>query len=277
MFRLIRSIFSMISGWFGAKADSMQENVHVMSATFDAAINAKSTNFETVKNAVATLVGMKSNKTKEIKNLTEKIEKLSRIKVAAGAKLKQRAQAIVVKCQSEGITDKAQVQSELSKDPEYLKHQGAFNDASSSLSEATEEVARKESELEGFEKKIATHKAQLQQMQRNIRNLSEEKHDAIAQTQLAKEMEAVDAALAGVATTQEDKDLQAARAARDRAVARQEITSELAGNDAQLAEDEYLAYSNAIEANNELDDLIDLDSMLGSGTEAGLNEAKLPE
>ena len=275
MFRLWRAFWAKVQGFFGRKADAMQEDPDVMAATFDRAIDKKEANFGTVKNAVATLVGMKTKKIKEIEELTGKVDKLSKIKAAAQAKLKARAAQIVAECKAAGITDKAAVQQKLAADPEYVKHQGTYNDMSSSLTDSNEDIERKRAKLEDIERKVATHKAQLQQMQRNIENLSETKVDAIAQTQLAKEMEEVDAVLAGVATTQEDKDLQAALAARDRAVARAEVTSELAGNDAQLAEDEYLEYANQIEANSELDALIDLDSMLADGND--LDPAQLPE
>lgn len=276
MFRWLRALASLVRGWFGSKADNLHDNPLVMAQSFDNAISSKTATFDQVKTAVGMLVGLKAQKVAKVKSLGERIDTLSRVKAGAGAKLKARATLLVEKCKADGITDKDTVTARLNTDPEYLKHQGAYNDSSSSLAEAQGEFEREEKDLIEYDKRIATHKTQLQTMQRNIKKLQEEKHDAIADTQLAKEMDAVSTALGGITTSGEDKDLEAARKARQRAVGRAAISSELSGTDAAAADAEYAAYATAVESNKELDDLLDLDSMLG-GAKEKLEPSKLAE
>lgn len=148
-----------------------------------------------------------------------------------------------------------------------------FQDASSSLQQAEEEIAQRETQLADLDKKIGTYQAELQRMQRDVQKLKEEKHEAVAETQIAAQMEAVNATLAGLAEDTSDKDLQAAREARKKAVAKAKVTADLAGNDAELAESEYLKYAQDTVATDEFASLTGLDD----APDKDLDPARLPE
>ena len=156
-----------------------------------------------------------------------------------------------------------------------MRHQSAYKDASSSVAEVTARCDEKEADLEERRGQIATYKAELQNMQRAQQSLKEEKSEAVADVAVAQQMESINSVLAGISEDSTDKDLQSAREARKKAKAKAAITTELAGNDARLAENEYLELAAGSEVDAELDGLLDW----GNPTQedSKLDDAKLPE
>lgn len=264
MFKYFRALWYMVTGRFSAAAEALQGNQYVMAATYDASIEKSEERYHTVRNAVAKLVGIEQDRVEKIKTLSEKCERLEKVKAGAAGK----AKALAEKLKGEGKSA-----AEIKQHPEYLKHMGAFQNAATSLTEAEGDIEELEVELEGHRKNIAQYKVQLQNMQRSAKDLKEEKQEAIADVAIAKEMQAVNDVLSGVAEDTVDKDLQAARQARKDAKAKAKITAELAGNDAALAEDEYVNFASSNDASSEFDDLIGLTDNDASD----FDPAKLPE
>jgi len=264
MIRYLRALWYFCTGRFSAAAEALASNEYVMAATYDAAIEKSGNRYQTVRNAVAKLVGIEQERVAKIKLLTEKFEKLEKVKQGAAGKAKILAQQL----QAQGQTIE-----QIKSNPEYLKHMAAFQNAATSAKDAETEIQQIEAELDNQRKQIAQYKIQLQNMQRSQKDLQEEKNAAIADVAVAKEMQAVNDVLNGVATDTTDKDLDAARKARQHAKASAQITAELAGNDAQLAEDEYLHFAADNDASSEFDALIGLTEE----PSGNFDPAKLPE
>jgi phage shock protein A len=159
-------------------------------------------------------------------------------------------------------------------DAEFVKHSAAFKDASSTLAQLEARIEEKEADLANRQKQIATFKAELQQMQRSQQRLKEEKSEALADVAVAQQMESINNVLAGISEDSTDKDLEAARKARERAKASAEIASELTGNDARAAESEYLTMAAGSQADAELDGLLNWGD---EESDAKIANAKLPE
>lgn len=263
MMRYFRALWYFVTGRFSAAAEALQGNEYVMAATYDASIEKSEQRYHTVRNAVAKLVGIEQDRVEKIKSLTEKVERLSKVKQGAAGK----AKALAEQLKAQGKTA-----AEIKQHPEYLKHMGAYQNAATSLTEAEQEIESVEAELMEQRQQIASYKVQLQNMQRSAKDLREEKNAAIADVAIAKEMQAVNDVLSGVAEDTVDKDLAAARAARKNAKAKAKITAELAGNDAQLAEDEYVNFASTNDASSEFDALIGL-----TDDDSEFDPAKLPE
>jgi len=242
MFRYLRALWYFFTGRFGAAAEALQGNKYVMAATFDAAIDKKGDRIETVKNAVAKMMSLEKQAMDELNELTAKAEKFQRIKQGAGSKAKERA----LQLQNSGKS-----KEEILKDPDMLKHQGAYQDASSSYDEVQQSVQKRSSDINAYKSNIATYKVQLQNMQRGLKGLRSEKEEAIAKTQIAQEIESVNSILAGIERDSTDKDLAAARATVKATEARASIASELAGADATLADQEYENYAASFSTKNE--------------------------
>jgi len=248
MGRYFKALWYMLTGRFSAAADALQSNKYVMAATYDKSIEKGADRFNTVKDAVAKLMSIEQDRVATIKTLSGDVESLTKKMNGAQVAMQKRINAL----KAEGKT-KEQIEA----DAEFIKHRGAFMDMKSTIAEKDARIGELEEDLKNRRQQIATYKAELQQMQRQQASLKEEKHEALADVAIAEQAEAINSVLAGISEDTTDKDLQAAREARKAAKAKAAITSELAGNDARLAENEYLQYAAESEADSELDDLLD--------------------
>ena len=265
MGRYFRALWYMLTGRFSAAAEALQSNKYVMSATYDRAIEKGQDRFNTVKNAVAKLMSIEQTRVEEIKQLQSREEKYGKIKKGAHAKMQKRI---------DELRKDGKDKSAIMQDSEFVKHQAAYQDAASSLKDVEERIDDKEADLEERRGQIATYKAELQSMQRDQASLRTEKNEAVADVAIAQQAEAINAVLAGISEDTTDKDLQAAREARKAAKAKAKITADIAGNDARLAENEYLEAATGSEVDEELDALLDFGD---ESPATGLADAKLPE
>lgn len=264
MIRYIKALWYMITGRFSSATEALQANKHVMSATYDKSIGKANARFNTVKNAVAELMSIEQTRLQEIKDLQAREAKLEKIKAGSQAAMQRRLNSL----KKEGKT-----KEEIVVDAEFLRHQSAYKDASSSLSEVSARCDEKEVDLEERQNQIATYKSELQSMQRQQAALKEEKSEAIADVAVAEQMDSLNSVLAGISEDSTDKDLAAAREARKKVKAKAAITTELAGNDSKLAENEYLDLAASSEVDDELNNLLDW----GGDSDSKLDDAKLPE
>lgn len=264
MFRYLKAVWYLFTGRLERARASLSENANVMAATYDAAIKKTQANFETTKEAITELVKIEQDLVVQIKSLGDRMNRLSNVRNGAQVAMQKRVDVL----RTEGKS-----KEEILRDSEFIKHKAAFDDSSSTLTEITSQYDEKNAALEERKRQIATYKSQLQKMQRASDNLRTEKQEALADVAIAKQSEAIDAQLAGLTNNSFDEDLKEAREARQRAKARAKITAELAGNDAKLAEEEYLDYANKQASTSELDGLLDW----GDEQTNDLSPAKLPE
>ncbi len=267
MLRYLKALFYMCTGRLEKARKALMENEHVMAATYDAAIAKTQNSFQTTRAAVAEMVSIEQAKMVQLKGLGEKTERLMLVK--NGAQIAMQKRIDVLRSQGKSKDD-------IVKDAEFIKHQAAYNDASSTLAEVESSYTSVEKEVNERRAMLATYKAQLQKMQRADETLKTEKEEALADVAIARQSEAVDAQLAGLSLASIDKDLKDAREARNRAKARASVTSELAGNDAKIAEDEYVKFSSQTATANQLDGLLNWGDEKTEAKE-DLQPAKLPE
>lgn len=267
MFRFFRAIWYKIAGWFGMKTEGLYEDSAVQAATYDKAIDTSRERFNTVRNAVAELMRLEQTRINEIKELQAREDKLSKVKTGAQAAMQRRIDQL----RAEGKS-----KEEITSDPEFIKHQGAYKDATSTLTEVESRIAEKEADLKERRTQVGIYETELQQMQRAVKKLQEEKQETLADTAIAKQSEAISSVLAGIAHDTSDQDLQSVRAARDRAKARSTLTGRLVGADANVAEAQYLDLAGKSEADKELDSLLDWGEEEKAAPEP-MADAKLPE
>ena len=163
---------------------------------------------------------------------------------------------------------------EIENNPEFIRHQGNYNDASNTLAELNQAITDKEKDLVERQQQIAQYKVELQNMQKSGQKLREEKSEAQADMAIAEQQQQIAGVLNGIQASTVDKDLASVREARKEAKQKAKITSELAGNDARHAESEYLNLAAESTVSKELDSLLDW-----GDNEAGakMEDAKLPE
>lgn len=247
MFRYLRALWYMMTGRFSAAANALQSNKYVMEATYDRSIAKSGERFQTVKNAVASLMTIEQTRIQEVKNLNEDIAKLEKIQAGAQVAMQKRIDT---------LRGQGKSKEEILLDAEFIKHSGNYKDASSTLEEKHKQVSDKEDDLKERQSQIAKYKLELQTMQKTHEKLRQEKIEAVADVAISQQAQQIADVLNGIAEDTTDKDLQSVRQARKDAQAKARITSELSGNDARIAESEYLQLASASNADKQLDTLL---------------------
>jgi hypothetical protein len=265
MWGWFRVIFNGIRGWFNKRKDRLRENETVIAGTFDAAIKKRQQRYETVKEQVALLVGHKRNITNIIKGINESLEKQKGIKTGTQAAMQKRL---------DQLKEKGKSKDEIVADAEFMKHKAAYEHATASVLKEQARLDEKTAELDKFTQQIEQYKIELQEMQRANEELAHEKNATIADVTIAKQQEEIAAALNGIPQDSTDEELAGVRAARNRVVEKAQISKELAGNDASVAEQQYLNLANSTKTSTELDSLLDWGE---EKKEDPLAPAKLPE
>lgn len=264
MWRYLRALGYLFTGRIAKARQALMENEHVMAATYDKSIDRNENRLKTVTTAVAELMTIKNQRIADIKSLAKQEDEFEEITEGAKAMMQKRINQLRADGKSK---------EEITSDPEFMRHQAAFETNSAKLEDCRTRISDKQADLKNREGQIATYKIELQNMQRAAESLKEEKHEAIADVQIARQQEEINGVLAGIATDTTDSDLAEARAARNRAKSRAEVVTELAGNNARVADSEYKAAAKTGRANSQLDSMLDW----GDEDKADLEPAKLPE
>lgn len=266
MFRYLRALWLFMTGRFAAAAEVLQQNRYVMEATYDASIKKTEERYHALKDALANEIRIEESKKNKIVALSKECEALSETKEGSAAKGRAHAQALVAHGTS---TDQIKVDSEV------VRCKTRYEEVVSTLSQKETEIHRLEDEIKQKRATIEKHKTDLQAIQRNRSALEQEKGEAVADVAAAREEEETNNMLSGMAQDSTDKDLAAARKARENAKARAKVSSELAGADATRTDDEFRQFAKSSKSSSEFDALLGLDN--GQKVAQATEPAKLPE
>lgn len=240
-------------------------NPHVISATYDRIVEEKRSRLNQYKDAIGAMIAQEESKKQKLKALTAEVEKLARLKAGAAAKATKVAAA------HHGDVEATK------KDADYLKCQAAFKDFSSTLAEKQQRSDELESDVEALSSNIAGHKSQIQSLMRDLEKLKEEKHDAVADVLSAREEQQIADMMTGLSEDRTSEELRELRELRHKATAKARISRELAGLDTKRAEEEFLEFAQASEADDEFDALIGLTSKEQDVPSAPEEQTKIPE
>jgi hypothetical protein len=247
--RWIKAIGYLFTGQIDSARRVLDTNPHVVRAKYDAVIRDKVNRIQMYKQAVAGLIAQQENKLAVVKNLTEEVGNLERLKAGALAKAKQT----VEKLKASGKSEEA-----IKTDEDYKRCLAAFNDFSTTLAEKQARIAENETDIETYRKNIADHKVQLQQLLRDVEKIRSEAADAVADVITSKQEKDIADMLSGIAQDGTTKELQDLRQMRQELKAEARISKEMAGTDTKAQEAEFLEYARTTQSNTEFDGLVGL-------------------
>lgn len=250
MFEWLRKVFAAFTGVFLKKNEKLNENEHVVRATFDRAQAKSKDRIITIKNAVGKLIANREAKLQQIKDLEEECATLEKAKRGAEGMARKRKDELV----KQGLS-KEQIQA----DPEFIKCATGHRDAESTLKEKRARIASLEQDIDDSQSLIADHQSQLQILQADLQKLHEEESEHIADLESNKALEEASSTLAGIANDNVNNDLAEIRKARRNVAGRAKATQELAGTDNKVATDAFLEFASNEEAASEFDSLMDWD------------------
>lgn len=247
--RWIKAVGYLLTGQVDSARRVLDTNPHVIRAKYDEIVREKISRIQQYKQAVAGLIAQEEAKTAKIKQLSEEVANLERLKAGALAKAKQT----VAKLQSAGKSKEA-----IHADENYKKCLAAYNDFSSTLAEKQERIEELENNVADYKKTIGEHKVQLQQLLREVEKVRSEAADTVAEVISAKQEKEIADTIAGIAEDGTAEELQSLRKMRQEVKAEARVAKEMAGADTKAQENEFLEYARTSESTSEFDSLIGL-------------------
>ncbi len=148
--RYLRALGYLFTGRIDRARQTLAANPDVMRATYDQVIKDKTSRIHQYKDAVAGMIGQEEKKRNQVKQLTEDIQQLERMRAGAAAMAKK------VVARHNGDIEAVK------QDAEYARCQTAFKDFSSTLTEKEQRVADLEADIEALSQNIGNHKVQIQ-------------------------------------------------------------------------------------------------------------------
>lgn len=239
-----RAVWYLITFRIDKASETLRMNPGVVSANYDRIIDEKRGRINQYKDAISAMIAQEESKKQKLKGLTAEIERLEKLKAGAAAKAQQ------VAARHNGDPEATR------NDAEYLKCQAAYKDFSSTLAEKQTRVGEIEADLEALMDNVNRHKVQIQSQMRDLEKLGEEKHDAVATILSAKEEKEIADLMSGISQDKTGEELRELRELRNKASAGARVSRELAGLDTKQAENEFMEYASATQANDEFDALI---------------------
>jgi len=269
MFKAIGRFFRALGYLFTGRIDkftsTLRSNPAVMAATFDGIISDKKNRINAYKDAIATMMSQQENRKNKLEQLTSEVQKLERLKAGAIAAAKK----IVAQ---HGDTAAAQ------SDPSYAKHQSAYKDFSSTLSEKEQRVIELENQINQSNDLVNNHKRQIEGLLRDLETVKNEKSETIADVISSKEQQKINDMLTGISEDRTGEELGRMREMRNKAKANAQISSEISGLDAKKQESDYLDTLEGEAANDEFAAALGIsDTPARVKATANVAETQLPE
>jgi hypothetical protein len=271
LFRWFKAVGYLLTGQIDSARRVIDQNPHVVRAKYDQIVRDKVNQIHTYKQAVAGLIAQEETKMAKVKQLTEEVNNLERLKAGALAKAKQTV---------DQMTKAGKTKEEIHATEDYKKCLAAYNDFSSTLTEKQDRIAELERDIGGYAKAIGDHKVQLQQLLREVEKIKAESADAVADVITAKQERDLADMLSGIAKDGSAEELQRLRQMRQELRAEARISKEMAGTDTKAQEAEFLDYARRSAASSEFDALVGLSGTAESKTAAPKSQDKgssLPE
>jgi chromosome segregation ATPase len=249
--RWFKAVGYLLTGQIDSARRVIDTNPHVIKAKYDEIVRDKISRIHQYKQAVAGLIAQEEKKIAKVKNLTEEVANLERLKAGALAKAKQTV---------EQLKTSGKTQEQIHADEDYKRCLSAFNDFSSTLGEKQERITELEQDIGEYRKNISDHKVQLQQLLRDVEKVKSEAADTVADVITSKQEKELAETLAGIAQDGTAEELQGLRDMRQELKAEAKVTRELAGTDTKAQEAEFLEYARQSQSSSEFDALIGLAS-----------------
>ncbi|MCA9233874.1 MAG: hypothetical protein KDA44_00285 [Planctomycetales bacterium] len=260
-----RAVWYLATFRIDKASETLRSNPGVVSANYDRIIEDKRSRINQYKDAISAMIAQEETKKQKVSDLTAEIERLEKLKAGAAAKAKQVAQ------KHAGNPEATR------SDPEYQKCQAAFSDFTSTLSEKQSRVAELEGDVEQLMENINRHKIQIQAQLRELEQLAEEKHEAVATILSAREEQQIADLMTGLSQNRTGEELRELRELRQKASAKARISRELAGLDTKQAEVEFMDFAAASQANSEFDALIGLSNEAPETEPKDSQATRIPE
>ncbi len=250
MWRAIRAIGYWFGSLFSGIRRSLMGNTAVLAVGYDDAAKQKGQHVQQLTDATVGLKEVAETTRTNLKNVADSIateEQRLRGAAIAGRQLVQKYNGDVAKVQA---------------DPEYQEAATEAQKITAKLESLKSQRDDLEEKLKSLTARIQQNKGLIQTKLREVQAIRNEKKEAIASIEAARQEEAAAKLINGIPDDTSDQLLQEMRSIRSQAEMRSNIQQELAGNaiEASNGKDKFLALAQGTQSHNDFDALIGLTS-----------------
>jgi predicted nucleic acid-binding Zn-ribbon protein len=268
MVKLFRKWLAAIRGFFLGKSAALNDNVHVIKATFEDAKNKLITRIRNINDALGKLIATKESKLEEIEELEKQCAELELALQGAERLGNKRGQEL----KSQGKT-----KEEILQDPEYIRCRAGYQDAESTLNERRKRIKDLEDTVDTNSATLATYQSELQTLKGELERLSSEEAEHIADVESTKALMEANEMLAGISENTVDKDLSEIRKRRKELRGQAKATQQLAGTDSKRATESFIEFAKQEQAASKFDSLMEWDETKPETKIESREASQLPE
>lgn len=248
MFRFFRRCWAVMTGFFYGKADGLNENIHVVKATFEESKTKLVGRIRIINDAVGKMIANKEAKLEEIEILEKQCADLELALKGAGNLGNKRGQE---------LKNQGKTKEEILQDPEYIRCRTGYQDAESTLAERRKRIQDIEETINANSATVAQHQSELQTLKGDLERLNSEESEHIADIESTKAIIEANDMLAGISKDTVDKDLEGIRKKRLELRGKAKASQQLAGTDSKRATESFIQFAKEEEAASKFDTLME--------------------
>ena len=187
--RYFKGIWYALIGRVHKHTDKLTNNPEALRDAYEFIIRFKREKIQHYKNAIGQLIALVESKKSSLKDLTDDIVELERIKTNATKK----TETIVAEMQKTGTPA-----AEIEQHPEYVQCVTAYNDLHATLEEKNAHVVKLEQKIKRAQEEIESFKLEITSLHRDLDRIKKEQSEAAADLVEARERRDIADILAGI-------------------------------------------------------------------------------
>jgi len=270
--RYMKAVFALLTGGVNSMRESLNQNKHVIAATFDEIADDQISAVNTMQEVVSQMLAAKERKVSKIEELSKRIKENGEIR--DGAKI------MVMELKEKFDLTTPEGQAALKNTSEYKEAASAYENLSKEIEDDENTLAELELAVEEDEQQLSNRLVQLGEMKDQIEKIKREKRETIADVEASKQEIEINNLINGISESATGSRLQELRELRQNVKAKVKITRTLAGTETKTRKAEFKKFVQKAKANSEFDELLGLGKTVSSQEEVNETEketTKLPE
>lgn len=270
--RYVRAFFALITGGLDSMRQTLNENKHVISATYDEIIEDQRKRVVSMSDAIGGMIQSEQRKVNKIEELSKRMGENEELRDGAVAMIEELKKDYDLNTE-EGI-------EALKSSSEYIEASTAYESLTKDIDDDQSTITELEEALAEDRVQLSNYKSQLGTMKDQIDKIKSEKHETIAQVEASKQEREVNDLINNISRDTSSDRLREMRETRDRVKSQAKVSRELAGTETNSRREKFKNFARKRKSASEFDKLLGLGKETSSKEGASKEEektAQLPE
>lgn len=241
--RFFRGLVRVLTFGLVKLTEPMEDSPAMVGLQYEEIIEQKAKAAQQLKNSIGALMGQQETLQAKYETLQNEIKDLEDEKAGFLALARDRIKHLT---ETEGKT-----QEQALADAEVMQYQASFSDADSSLTAKMKHLEDIKQQVGGMQESIDNYIIQGQQMAREVETLRQEKHEAVANIAINRNIDKINEALAGISTSGADDQLANIRRRTSEIKGRAKASQRIASTDVSVQRQKAKEAAKRVVANKE--------------------------